>query len=72
MNTRTELVEDGLVTIREAGRFLNLSRTAIYGLMESGLLPYVKLGRSRRVPKRALTELAGSCLRGGWKAAPHG
>jgi excisionase family DNA binding protein len=41
----------------------------MYALMENGQLAYVKIGRSRRVPKRALLELLAGNLRGGWKNA---
>jgi excisionase family DNA binding protein len=54
----SELVESGLRTIEEARAFTRLSRSALYGLMERGELPYVKLGRRRLVPQRALLALA--------------
>ena len=44
------LAEDGLVTVTEAAGFLRLSRTTIYTLMDQGTLPFVKIGRSRRIP----------------------
>jgi excisionase family DNA binding protein len=53
-----ELVADGLVTIPEAEVLLRLGRTSIYRLMASGDLTFVKIGRSRRVPRRAVIELA--------------
>ena len=61
----TELVADGLLTVREAAEFLRLSRSALYRLMDRGALPFVKLGRNRRIPRRALVELAARGLRGG-------
>ena len=66
-DTDAALVEDGLVTVSEAAAFLRLSRSNLYLLMERGELPFVKLGRSRRIPKRALIELAARGLRGGVK-----
>jgi excisionase family DNA binding protein len=39
----------GLALIKEAADFLRLSRSKVYELMESGELPFVKIGRSRRV-----------------------
>ena len=59
------LVEDGLMTVAEAARFLKLSRSSVYKLMDEGQLQYTKLGRCRRVPRRALVELAARGLRGG-------
>lgn len=61
-----ELVQEGLVTVAEAARFTGLSRSSLYTLMETGRLVYAKIGRARRIPRRALIELAASSLRGGW------
>ena len=59
------LVEDGLMKVAEAAAFLSLSRATLYTLMDRGELPFVKIGRSRRIPKRAVVELAALGLRGG-------
>ncbi len=64
-----ELVADGLLTVREAEDFLRLSRSSVYALMDHGELAFVKLGRSRRIPRRALVELAASGLQGGVRAS---
>ncbi len=56
------MVNDGMLTVDAAAKFLSLSRTTIYDMMESGDLPYVKFGRSRRVPRRALIEAAAGAL----------
>ena len=63
-NNRGELVQDGLLTIREAIAFLRLGRSTLYGLMERGVLPYVCIGARRLIPRRALVDLAASHLRG--------
>jgi len=60
-----KLVADGLLTVREASEFLHLSRSKIYELMDSGELCFAKLGRSRRIPRRAVVELAARELTGG-------
>ena len=60
-----DLVADGLMTVREAAGFLRLSRSTVYTIMDRGELPFVKLGRSRRIPRRALVALAARGLRGG-------
>jgi excisionase family DNA binding protein len=58
------LLADGLVPVSEAAAFLGVSRSTLYALMERGELPYVKIGRARRVPRRALITLAAARLRG--------
>ena len=40
---------DGLAKVNEACAFLRLSRDAIYKLIQSGELPSMKVGRSRRI-----------------------
>ena len=62
---REALCGDGLLTVREAAEFLSISRSKLYEMMDNGELPFVKLGRSRRVPRRAVVELAARELRGG-------
>jgi excisionase family DNA binding protein len=64
---KSTLFADGMLTVPEAATFLSLSRSQVYAIMEAGHLCYVKLGRSRRIPKRALIDLAQANLRGGWK-----
>ena len=62
--TRDELVADGLVTVREAAKFLSVSRTTIYELMDDGELPFSKIRGSRRIPIAALRALAAKNLKG--------
>ena len=54
----SELVKNGFVSIVFSAKFLNLSRTSVYALMDSGDLPYAKFGRARRIPHAALLEYA--------------
>jgi excisionase family DNA binding protein len=61
-----ELMSDGLMTVREAADFLAVGHSLLYKLMEEGWLAYVKLGRARRIPKRAAIALAQANVRGGW------
>ncbi len=49
MNTPTLPAESQLVRVTEVARHLSLSRSVIYQMMDRGVLPYVKLGKSRRV-----------------------
>ena len=65
LQEEADLVADGLMTVQEAAGFLRLSRSTVYTIMDRGELPFVKLGRSRRIPRRALVELAAREMRGG-------
>lgn len=38
-----------LLRVTEVARYLNLSRSCVYQIMDRGELPYVKIGKSRRV-----------------------
>lgn len=67
MQEQEELVAGGLMSVPEAARFLAISRSYLYELMDTGLLVYVKLGRCRRIPRQAVIALAASGIRGGWK-----
>jgi excisionase family DNA binding protein len=49
MSTPTLPAESHLVRVSEVARHLSLSRSKIYQMMDRGELPYVKLGKSRRV-----------------------
>jgi excisionase family DNA binding protein len=57
-----QLVDDGLVNVTEASEFLSIGRSKLYALMNAGRLPYVKIDRSRRIPRRALVDLAAGHL----------
>lgn len=65
---RENIVAEGLVSVPEAARFLSISRSKLYALMEQGALAYVRLGRARRIPRRALVALAAQHLVGGIRA----
>jgi excisionase family DNA binding protein len=61
MGTTTKevtLLNEGLRTVEEGQDYTRLSRSALYTLMERGELAYVKIGRRRLIPHRALLELA--------------
>jgi excisionase family DNA binding protein len=66
---RSELVADGLLTVVEACKMLAVSRSFLYAAMDNGALSYVKLGRARRIPRRALIEYVARRLQGGEGAA---
>ena len=53
----SELEQQRLCGVSEAARFLSISRSSLYLLMDRGELDYVKLGRSRRVQVASLLAL---------------
>jgi excisionase family DNA binding protein len=53
-----------LMKIREAAQYLAVSRGTLYKLMDNGELPYLKIGKARRVEHRALQELIDRNRRG--------
>jgi excisionase family DNA binding protein len=57
-----EIISEGLEKVSDAARFLGVSRAHVYKLMHMGLLPSVKIGKSRRVPIRAVRKLASDQL----------
>jgi excisionase family DNA binding protein len=74
MKTRTnqesqDWVADGLMQVAEVAQFLSVGRSTVYQLMDRGELPFVKLGASRRIPRRAVLNLASANLKGGWALA---
>lgn len=47
-------MEQALLRVEEAARFLSLGRSKTYALLATGELPVVRIGRSVRVPVAAL------------------
>ncbi len=56
---------ESLVRVADVSRVLALSRSSVYALMEAGKLPYVKLGRSRRVRLEDIDRLIAASRVGG-------
>ena len=59
---KDNIVSEGLERISDAARFLGISRSSVYKLIAMGVLPSAKIGNSRRVPVRAVRELASARL----------
>lgn len=53
-----DMLADGLMTVKEAAEFLRLGKSTIYELMDQGKLGYARLGRARRIPRRAVIDMA--------------
>jgi len=47
----------GALTMRETARFLGISEYNVGALIKNGSIPSFKVGRSRRISKKALDEL---------------
>jgi excisionase family DNA binding protein len=54
-----------LCKVTDAAQFLALSRSMLYQLMDRGRLPYVKLGKSRRIRWEDVLALIDENLVGG-------
>lgn len=52
-----DMASGGLFTIEGAAAFLQMSRNGIYALIRSGELTSIKVGKCRRVPRRACEQL---------------
>jgi excisionase family DNA binding protein len=58
IETPTEPTDRRLLTIAQAARELNLSRTSIWRMLRDGRLPFIELRKgSRRIPSEAITAL---------------
>jgi len=57
-----ELFADGLLTVREAYTFLRCSSSTFYELMATNAVPWTRVGGRRKIPKRALVDLAAAGL----------
>lgn len=60
---REELCADGFLTIEEAAEFCGVGTRLIYKLMDQGL-PWVKVGRHRKIPKRGLIRFVAQDMKG--------
>ena len=51
-----EVAADGALSVDDAMKFTGLGRSELYKRMEAGTLVFVKIGKRRLIPKRALVE----------------
>jgi excisionase family DNA binding protein len=56
------ILDDGFERVADAALYLGVSRSLIYKLLNAGVLPSAKIGNSRRIPIRAVRELAAANL----------
>ena len=50
------MLRDGLWSVKEAARFLDVSPASVWRFMSRGLLPWSKVGGSRRIPRKAIMD----------------
>lgn len=62
LQARAELVRDGLAKVPEAARFLGISKSMVYLMVDRGDLPHVPIGRAVRIPWAALHRYAAQAL----------
>lgn len=60
----TSLLGEGFIDVVDAGKYLGLSRSKVYALMDNQELAYAKFGKSRRIPIQSLRDYANRCLVG--------
>lgn len=63
--TSHALADGGLERVSAVARYLAISRSQVYRLIEDGTLPSVMIGKSRRIPVGAVLELAGGVAAAG-------
>lgn len=49
---------EGLATVKDAAKFLSISRANLYRMIDAGQIQSVSYGRSRRIPWSVIHELA--------------
>jgi excisionase family DNA binding protein len=54
--------DDKHFRVRETAEILNISRGLLYGLMDQGLIAYLKIGGARRVPGWVINEFLRASL----------
>jgi|GEM_PF-2159989 len=59
---RMDLVSGGLLDVPGAVEFTRLSRSTIFELLRAGTIASVRVGKSRRIPRRALEEFVAANL----------
>jgi excisionase family DNA binding protein len=50
------MLEPELLDPATAARLLNIGRTTVYSMIARDLVPHVRIGRSVKIPRRALLE----------------
>jgi excisionase family DNA binding protein len=59
---KNNMISEGLARVSDAAHFLGISKSSVYKMINTGVLPSTKIGNSRRIPIRSVRELALSRL----------
>jgi excisionase family DNA binding protein len=59
MSTDTHLPAQLTLTVEEAAALLGISRSHAYGLVRTGTLEAIRLGRTLKIPTRVIADLLG-------------
>jgi excisionase family DNA binding protein len=54
VDTREDLVAEGVYTLEEAARLLTVNVRTVYEYMDKGIIPWTKVGGRRKIPVVAL------------------
>ncbi len=60
------LLADGAMTVQQGVQFSAIGRSALYAAMSRGDLRWLKVGKRRLIPRKALVAFLAAGLRGGW------
>jgi excisionase family DNA binding protein len=63
-DSETDVVADGVMSVADAMKFTGLGKTEVYKRIADGSLPFVRPGKRRLMPRKALVELLRSGLVG--------
>jgi excisionase family DNA binding protein len=67
---QAETRERGLASVKQGAGYLGVSPAKLYEMMARGELPFVKLGKSRRIAWSALEQLVRRCTVNGAACEP--
>lgn len=54
---------EGLATVKQAVKFLEIGRTSVYAMMRDGELPSTSIRNAKRIPWAALHKIADDAMR---------
>jgi|GEM_PF-939060 len=58
----TTVPRDGLATVQQAAKFLNMCRTSVYAMMRDGELPSTSIRNAKRIPWQALHKITDTAM----------